>query len=204
MEDIFDKDVPIKQTSIPKKSLTINPDVGANLGPGSEEESGYEFSNRKSRRLKNPVTSKSTEAQEKLKELSSKKGKSGKRGGGQSGGAGENFYSVPQINFGASSLSYYTTIYLELEKGTVLTASKSAKASCDVGYNKILFNLSKFLGKEPVIQPDINKLPDSILNPTQNNNNSNNNNNNRRFNYSRRGGKYSNKNNKTKKIKNKK
>ena len=84
-----------------------------------------------------------------------------------------------------------------------------ANALCNVGYNKILFNLSKFLGKEPVIQPDLNKLPDSILKPIQNNNNNNNNNNinpisnknTRKFNNSRKGGKPSNKNNKTKKIK---
>ena len=121
-------------------------------------------------RIKNPVKSKALEALEAQEAL--------KKGGSQSGGANDSFYSVPQINFGSSSLSYYVSIYLELEKGTLLTTSKSINASCDVGYNKVMFSLAKFLGQEPVIQPDYNKLPDSILNTNQLSNNNNNNSNN--------------------------
>ena len=218
MQSIFNVNVPIKQESNSKKKLTFGQDLVSEpeLGPESEEESGNE-SERKSNRTRKQAEIKGNVVAKQQSIL--KKGRKGKKGGGQTGGAGENFYSSPQINFGASSLSYYATIYLELEKGTVLTTSKLANSSCATNSIGIQFKFAKFLGQEPVIKPDLNKLPDSILNSIQNNsnntmtnrnsNNSNNSNNRnsigntRKINNSRRGGKPSNKNNKTKKIKKK-
>ena len=93
-------------------------------------------------------------------------------GGGsliQSGGAFYNTVSSnpaarQQLEFGTSPLSYYVTVYLELEKGKVLTASNLVKAKCDTNYNKLLYDFSRFIGKDFVLPPDYKKLPDSVLN----------------------------------------
>ena len=142
----------------------------------------------------------------------------------QSGGAFYNTVSSnpaarQQLEFGTSPLSYYVTVYLELEKGKVLTASNLVKAKCNTGYNKLLYDFSRFMGKDFVLPPDYNKLPDSVLNnkkliedskrnsrnqyynPNSQYYNPNNNNNiPRRYSRRRRGGKKSNK--KTKKNNN--
>ena len=87
----------------------------------------------------------------------------------QSGGAFYNTVSSnpaarQQLEFGTSPLSYYVTVYLELEKGKVLTASNLVKAKCDTNYNKLLYDFSRFIGKDFVLPPDYKKLPDSVLN----------------------------------------
>jgi hypothetical protein len=46
----------------------------------------------------------------------------------------------------------------------VLTTSNLVKAKCDTNYNKLIYGLSKFMGKDFVLPPDYNKLPDSLLN----------------------------------------
>jgi len=87
----------------------------------------------------------------------------------QSGGAfyntvNSNPAATQQLEIGTSPLSYYVTVYLELEKGKVLTTSNLVKAKCDTNYNKLIYGLSKFMGKDFVLPPDYNKLPDSLLN----------------------------------------
>jgi hypothetical protein len=86
------------------------------------------------------------------------------RGGAFYNTVNSNPLATQQLEFGTSPLSYYVTVYLELEKGKVLTASNLVKAKCNTGYNKLLYDFSRFIGKDFVLPPDYNKLPDSVLN----------------------------------------
>lgn len=61
-------------------------------------------------------------------------------------------------------LSYFITVYMEVEKGTSLTPQQMRTASCRGKWNAVSKSYSQLTGRPYIIKPDYSQLPNSRAN----------------------------------------
>ena len=133
----------------------------------------------------NPRRSSRVASQKKSPDGGSKKNKTKKLRGGK-----DDSYNLSKhlgiSSKSSSKLSYYITIYMELQEGTTLNKDDLKNIKCRQKWNAVRKAYADFTGQKYIIPPVYNNTPKNKSGGTRRNTRHNNTKNNKKNNYTRR------------------